>query len=660
MSLCGQSPLFVPTTVNAVIKNIDAVDVAATNLSCTNLTVGGNPVSGIWANIDSETAGTTKFTGNIEATGTVAAADFYVEDNPISGGFYLDAFHSEFENRTGQITRYMNGDGNRGTRIGNSIYYVDGDTSTHDPEAGVTNCSFKLTGPGNTVALFGDIGTNSSSGSTGTNRIGIKTTTPAYDLDVNGTTGLTGNVTAAGNITMSGTSASLTQSGTSATASLKALSCTTLAPSSTITQSGGTATLKATTVDSLTTAGNITMSGTSASLTQSGTSATASLKALSCTTLTAAGNITQSTGTVSLGHTTLKGLGVTEGYITLSYDSSQLNQTGANATASLKALSCTTFSPSSNITQTGGTASLKATTVDSLTTSGNITQSGGTASLEATTVSSLTTSGNITQSGGTTTLKATTVDSLTASSINLWSDPVYPIIGSGVTTLSTATATIQVFGFDLPNWAKRVTILAQNVGLNAGSSYGGIVPKVNDAWGTASGSGVTIEESLWGNNGASSLGGSSTIMGLWNTAGYTLGAPARTRYVIEKFDNNTWFYQVTSGTGQYVCIGQGYFTISTVQTAATTAASTNSTTITIAANNVLGVGWVVTGTGITGTVTVTAKPSSTSVTVNTAVTIANGTTLTFTAPSGELQNFRFQTVGAAIYTTGMKVRGYYE
>lgn len=295
MSLCGQSPLFVPTTVNAVIKNIDAVDVAATNLSCKYLSIDGKPMSGIWANIDSNTAGTTKFTGNVEATGTVSGADFYVNDNGSTGAFYLDAFHTDYLSKTNQISRYTSTGGYAGTKIGNAIYYAEGSTGSgaDDPECGVDSCSFKLKGyDPQTTVFFADIGKNSQSGSTGTNRIGIKTTTPAYDLDVNGTTGLTGNVTAAGNITMSGTSASLTQSGTSATASLKALSCTTLAPSSTITQSGGSATLKATTVDSLTTAGNITMSGTSASLTQSGTSATASLKATTCASLTVSGTTT--------------------------------------------------------------------------------------------------------------------------------------------------------------------------------------------------------------------------------------------------------------------------------------------------------------------------------------------------------------------------------
>jgi hypothetical protein len=71
MSVCGQSPLFIPTTVNAIVKNIDAVDVAATNLSCTNLTVKGNPISDVFQNVTA-TPGNTAFTGGVTATSITA------------------------------------------------------------------------------------------------------------------------------------------------------------------------------------------------------------------------------------------------------------------------------------------------------------------------------------------------------------------------------------------------------------------------------------------------------------------------------------------------------------------------------------------------------------------------------------------------------------
>jgi hypothetical protein len=68
MSLCGQSPLFVPTTVNAVLRNIDAVDCAATNISCTNLTVNGEPIGTSIQNMAGSTPGITVFTGDIKAS----------------------------------------------------------------------------------------------------------------------------------------------------------------------------------------------------------------------------------------------------------------------------------------------------------------------------------------------------------------------------------------------------------------------------------------------------------------------------------------------------------------------------------------------------------------------------------------------------------------
>lgn len=71
--MCGQSPLYVPTTVNAQIKNIDAVDVAATSISCTNLTVNGEPVSTAIQNVGSSTPGNTVFTGTLTADNLTTA-----------------------------------------------------------------------------------------------------------------------------------------------------------------------------------------------------------------------------------------------------------------------------------------------------------------------------------------------------------------------------------------------------------------------------------------------------------------------------------------------------------------------------------------------------------------------------------------------------------
>ena len=50
-----------------MLRNIDAVDCAATNLSCTNLIVKGETVSDVLTNIGSSTVGNTVFTGTVTA-----------------------------------------------------------------------------------------------------------------------------------------------------------------------------------------------------------------------------------------------------------------------------------------------------------------------------------------------------------------------------------------------------------------------------------------------------------------------------------------------------------------------------------------------------------------------------------------------------------------
>lgn len=231
MSVCGQSPLFIPTTVNAQIKNIDAVDVAATNISCTNLTVDGEPLSTVYQNIGSSTPGVTVFTGEVQAE-TVTITDSLTSNN-LSTGAIVATF------------------GNFSEDVNCSNLEVIGEIVQTDPGATATlkniNCGVISQTSGNTLLLATTVASLATAGNI---------TQTGGSASLRGTT--VTSLTSTGNVTLSGTSASLAQSGASATASLKAVSCTTLAPSSNITQSGGTATLKATTVDSLTTAGNIT------------------------------------------------------------------------------------------------------------------------------------------------------------------------------------------------------------------------------------------------------------------------------------------------------------------------------------------------------------------------------------------------------------------
>jgi len=84
-------------------------------------------------------------------------------------------------------------------------------------------------------------------------------------------------------------------------------------------------------------------------------------------------------------------------------------------------------------------------------------------------------------------------------------------------------------------------------------------------------------------------------------------------------------------------------TISSVQwtfithsaTALTNGAVTNSTSVTLDGNDgTIGVGMTVTGTGISGTVTVSAVSNQNSITLSSAQTIADDVTLTFTSTAG--------------------------
>lgn len=67
MNVCGVSPLTVQ------IRNLDAVDVAATNLSCDTLNINGEPVGDVLSNA-SATPGSTTFTGDLTITGSLKSS----------------------------------------------------------------------------------------------------------------------------------------------------------------------------------------------------------------------------------------------------------------------------------------------------------------------------------------------------------------------------------------------------------------------------------------------------------------------------------------------------------------------------------------------------------------------------------------------------------
>jgi len=244
--VCGQSPLYVPTTINAVVKNIDAVDVAATSISCTNLTVNGEPVSNVLTNIGSSSVGTTAFDGTVTATNLTA---------------------------TSAVTA--------ATVNAGSVSATGG---------AITGGSLTVTG---SVAASNDV-----SGSTLTGTIATPTQNNITKIGTQTSLASSGNITQTGGTTTLlsttvgslSTSGNITQTGASATASLKAVTADSLNVTGVFSQasistgnltSTGTTTLKATTVDSLSTAGNITQ-----------TSGTTSLRGTTVSSLSVTGTVT--------------------------------------------------------------------------------------------------------------------------------------------------------------------------------------------------------------------------------------------------------------------------------------------------------------------------------------------------------------------------------
>ena len=207
MSLCGQSPLFVPTTVNAQIRNIDAVDIGADTIHCTNLSVNGEAISGMLQNIESSTTNLTKFKGEV---------------------------YADFLNTNGEV----HGD----TVTANTMTCegpIEGESLT------VTGSVSGLLGAFDSMSAVTTDGNITQTAGTAS----LQATTVAGNITQSTGTASLQATTVAGNLTMSGTSAVLSQTGSSATASLKATTVTSLTSSGNITQSAGTTTLKKTTIN---------------------------------------------------------------------------------------------------------------------------------------------------------------------------------------------------------------------------------------------------------------------------------------------------------------------------------------------------------------------------------------------------------------------------
>lgn len=243
--MCGQSPLYVPTTVNAILRNIDAVDCAATNVSCTNLTVKGEPISTAVQNMKGSTPGNTVFTGRVTA------------DNMTVGG------------RLGVI-----------------------DVDATDIVSETVTCDTITTRIANVKSLAVESLTASKPAVLGGVQCGGLTVTDS--LSVTGATELKGPATFTANIIQSAGGAVLKNTNVASLTNAGTLTQTGAATFATnITQTAGTASFEATTVDSLNNTGALTQTGAATfagNITQ--TAGTASLKAVTVASMTVSGTVT--------------------------------------------------------------------------------------------------------------------------------------------------------------------------------------------------------------------------------------------------------------------------------------------------------------------------------------------------------------------------------
>tara|TARA_E500000331_G_scaffold181910_1_gene175293 strand:+ start:98 stop:664 length:567 start_codon:yes stop_codon:yes gene_type:complete len=104
--------------------------------------------------------------------------------------------------------------------------------------------------------------------------------------------------------------------------------------------------------------------------------------------------------------------------------------------------------------------------------------------------------------------------------------------------------------------------------------------------------------------------------------------------------------------------GQSFSTASQ-GTAAVNGATTSSTTVALDghANEPIQVGMTVTGSGISGTVTVTAVASQSSITLSSAQTLSNDVTLTFTGTTDNIQKIGATTLDSTSQVATLQIAG---
>lgn len=104
MSICGQSPLFIPTTVNAQIRNIDAVDIGADTIHCNSLNVNGEAISSILQNIESSGPDVTNFNGLVNASELKSATTVTCDEVITNGVTCNGQIYGESITTTGAVS----------------------------------------------------------------------------------------------------------------------------------------------------------------------------------------------------------------------------------------------------------------------------------------------------------------------------------------------------------------------------------------------------------------------------------------------------------------------------------------------------------------------------------------------------------------------------
>lgn len=119
--------------------------------------------------------------------------EIILADNNLSSPLSVRSTITGLDTRTAQISRFTDSNGESATQIGGLKVNTAPLNASWDSYVKVDKHNFSLIGENSTTVLYADLSNPNTSG-IGTNRVGIKTTSPAYDLDVNGNMRVTGNL----------------------------------------------------------------------------------------------------------------------------------------------------------------------------------------------------------------------------------------------------------------------------------------------------------------------------------------------------------------------------------------------------------------------------------------------------------------------------------